>query len=136
MALIRSASSSRAWLRTNATPELKRIAYPSRALLHHVSELVSEQLPALRRVRVIMPGGDVDAQTECEGERADGLSFGSDVNANIGEIGAKRRFHLVPKWPGQGLAAAAAEVREIRRQLEGPCLSPNACHRIAAVLFV
>ncbi len=44
------------------------VLHPPGLLLHHVGQLVAEQLLALRRLRVVLPGGEVEVGADGEGQ--------------------------------------------------------------------
>jgi hypothetical protein len=70
------------------------VGHSSSALLDDMGEFVAEQKLSVRRVRVVLAGREVDVRPPREGDRADSRGFGSDVDADIGEIRAEGGFHL------------------------------------------
>jgi len=64
------------------------------ALLHHVGEFVTEKELAVRRMRVVLAGGEVQVRAPGERDGPDGRSLRPDVDPDIGEVGAERGLHL------------------------------------------
>ena len=59
--------------------------------------------------------GEVDVGAGREGNRTDPGRFRTDVYADVAEVGAERRFHLLADRRGRRLAAAARQAHHLRR---------------------
>jgi hypothetical protein len=85
------------------------IGYPSGALLHDVRELVAKQELAMRRVRVILAGREVQVRAPGKCNCANGRSVRAYVDSHVGEVCVERGFHLglniSRKRPSAGLGA-------------------------------
>lgn len=86
-------------------------------LLHDVRKLVAQELLAVYGVRVVLSRSEIQIRTMSKGQSADGRRLGADMDADIREAGAEKRFHFLQYGIGQWLPDRAAEVRQIRRQL-------------------
>jgi hypothetical protein len=87
--------------------ELRGRGNPTLALLHHVGELVPEQLLTMLAVWLVLSGREVDVCTLGVPERIERRGMGAFVHAHRREVGAQCRPHLGLYVTGERLAAAA-----------------------------
>lgn len=81
------------------------IGYPARSLLHNVGQFMAEQKLAVRGVRIVLSGREVQIGSPGKSDGPDGRRLGSYVHAYVGEAGAKGRLHLRLHIPRQRPAA-------------------------------
>ena len=95
-----------------------RVAHASLALLHHMRQLVAEQLPALHGVRLEAPGREIDVGAHGERDRADPLRLRADMHPHGGEIRPQRRLHLAAHAIRKGSPATTCQPEPRRIDLE------------------
>jgi hypothetical protein len=103
----------------------ERIAHAAGALLHHMGELVAEQLLAPRGLRLEAARRVIDVGAQGEGDGADALGLWADMDADGGKVGAEGcpflAAHRVRQWPAAagGEAEAAGIDGESRAGVAG-----------------
>ena len=68
---------------------------PPLPLLHDMRQLVAEQFLALRGVRIIAPGSEVDVVSVSKRPCTEDCSLVTVMHAHVGEILSERGLHMV-----------------------------------------
>jgi len=97
------------WILHDGEPGSERIPYAPRALLQDVRQLVPEQALAVRRLRMILAGSEVNPRADRKGEGANPCGFGTDESPDVREARAKGRLHLPEHSVGQSPAGRVGQ---------------------------
>ncbi|HEX3995718.1 MAG TPA: hypothetical protein VHX39_31500 [Acetobacteraceae bacterium] len=84
-----------------------RRPHAPRALLHHMRELMPQQLLALHRIRLKPAGREIHVVAHGEGHRANTLRLGPHMHTHGGKIGPQRCLHLATHRIWQRLSSAS-----------------------------
>jgi len=100
-------------------PRPEGVAHATRALLHDVGQLMSEDLLPAMGVRVVLAGSEEKVRAMSESQGTNGSGFLPHVDAHIAELCAEERFHLLQYGIGQRSPRSTTELGQVLRQLEG-----------------
>jgi hypothetical protein len=93
-------------------PTAKRICHPTRSLLHHMHQLVSQKNLPMWSMRIVLTGREMDICSPRKRDCANRCRFRSDVNAHIGKAGTQDTLHLCLYFAGQRPASGARWQRD------------------------